>query len=191
MGADLLVAQPATITGSIGVFGGKFSLRGLYDKIGISKEVLRRGKNSALFSEYSPWTTEERQQVRALMTAFYEDFVGKVAERRHKSYDEIHAVAQGRVWTGVEGQNHGLVDQLGGLDSALQAAKKRAGLDAAQEVDIVVLPESKGIWEVMTERQEELAEARLLPGDVRALLTWGLGVPQGPWARMPFEIRVR
>src|SRR6185295_17037229 len=104
MGSDAIVAEPGTITGSIGVFGGKFSLHGLYDKIGISKEILLRGRHADVFSTYQPWSDEERARIRELMESFYRDFVTKVAQGRHKSFDDIHAIAQGRVWTGAEAQ---------------------------------------------------------------------------------------
>lgn len=191
MGADQIVAQPGTITGSIGVFGGKFSLRGLYDKLGLTKEVLVRGRHAALFSEYQPWNDEERAQVRGLMTAFYKDFVTKVAARRGKSYEQIDEVAQGRVWTGSAAREHGLVDRLGGFETAVALAKQKAGLSVSQDVALVALPESKGLWDVLTERQDELSEVRLLPEDARALMHFATHTPRGAWARLPFELRVR
>src|SRR6187397_2278393 len=106
MAGDAIVAQPSTITGSIGVFGGKFTLRGLYDKVGITKEILTRGRYADLFSEYRPWTDDERQKFRGLMVAFYEEFIRKAAEGRKKSYEDVDAVAQGRVWTGSEALRH-------------------------------------------------------------------------------------
>src|SRR5258708_12978896 len=126
MGGDAIVAQPGTITGSIGVFGGKFSLRGLYDKIGVTKEILTHGRNAALFSEYRPWNEEERGKVRSLMVSFYETFVTKAAQGRHKTYEEVDRIAQGRVWTGAAALKVGLVDRLGGLDGAVAAATGQA-----------------------------------------------------------------
>jgi protease-4 len=200
MGGDEIVAQPGTITGSIGVFGGKFSLRRLYDKIGVSRETLLRGKHAALFSDYKPWDAEERAKVESLMVAFYEDFVGKAAQGRKKTRDEIHEVAQGRVWTGAEALEHGLVDKLGGLDVALESAKTRAKIAKGQEVALVVLPERKGWFETLMERQEEDPEGaaegarlvRVLPRDLRSLLEAAVALSdRGPIARLPFELRVR
>jgi protease-4 len=191
MGSDDIVAQPGTITGSIGVFGGKMSLRGLYDKVGLSKEILARGRHAALFSDYRPWTEEERARIRALMVAFYEDFLQKASQGRGKTREQVHDVAQGRVWTGVEAKRIGLVDHLGGLDVAIAVAKERAHIAKDQDVRLVELPERKGLLETILERQEEGAEA-LLPVDVRATLRWAAVLGDGrPVARLPFELRIR
>jgi protease-4 len=191
MGSDAIVAQPGTITGSIGVFGGKFSLHGLYDKIGLRKEILKRGLHADLFDEYHAWTDDERVVVRRMMTTFYTRFVTKAAEGRKKSYEEIDAVAQGRVWTGEDALEHGLVDKLGGFDVALSVAKEKARIPASQEVQLVVLPERKGFLETLLERQEEGLESAL-PRDVRGLLRWATLLGNGqPLARLPFELSVR
>ena len=144
MGADAIVAEPGTITGSIGVFSGKFSLRGLYGKLGVSQETVRRGKNATLFSSWEPWTEEERAKVRGLNVAFYQTFITKAAEGRKKTPPEIDAVAQGRVWTGEEALRAGLVDALGGLDAAVDIARVRARIAKGQDVQIVVLPRGEG-----------------------------------------------
>ncbi|HEY6553475.1 MAG TPA: signal peptide peptidase SppA [Vicinamibacteria bacterium] len=192
MGGDAIVAQPGTITGSIGVFGGKLSVRGLYDKLGLSKEIVTRGKNSALFSSYRAWSDEERQSFRALMTSFYEEFVQKAASGRGKTYEEIHAVAQGRVWTGAEALEVGLVDRLGGLDVAVTLAKERAKIGADQEVSLVVLPERKSLFETLLERQEESALVRMAPPDVRGALALARVLGEGvPVARLPFVLTFR
>ena len=193
MGSDEIVAQPGTITGSIGVFGGKFSLERLYDKVGLTHERVVRGKNAALFSEVRPWNAEEKAKVESLMVAFYDDFLDKAAAGRKKTREEIHAVAQGRVWTGAEALEKGLVDKLGGLDVALEAAKFRAKIGRGQEVALVVLPERKSWFEKLMERQEEDPEAegaaataalvRSLPADVQHLLEAALAFRGG--ARWP------
>jgi protease-4 len=164
MAGDAIVAQPGTITGSIGVFGGKFSLRGLYDKIGITRETLTRGRHADLFSDYRPWDEEERAKVRGLMEAFYAEFLRKAAEGRKMSEAEVDAVAQGRVWTGAEAKQRGLVDELGGLSDALALAKQRAGIARDEEVALVVLPERKGLLDLLLENRDADALG-LLPGD--------------------------
>ena len=193
MASDVIVAQPTTITGSIGVFGGKLTLRGLYDKVGLTKEVLTRGQHADLFSDYRPWTEEERAKFRSLMVAFYEAFVTRAAEGRKKTYAEIDAVAQGRVWTGSEALTHGLVDRLGGLEVALGIAKERARIDKDQEINLVVLPERKGLIETILERQEDSAEAMaVLPDDLRRIARWVHALAQGDTlARLPFDLQVR
>ena len=190
MGTDAIVAQPGTITGSIGVFGGKFTLRGLYDKLGVTREIIPRGAHAAIFSEYRPWTEEERNRIHDEMVAFYHDFVSKVAAGRQKSYSDIDAVAQGRVWTGTDALRIGLVDRLGGLDTALGILKERAHIAKDQEVALVVLPEPKGLLETILERQEEGFGA-LLPREVRAGLRWARFGDLQPLARLPFDLRVR
>ena len=192
MGSDAIVAQPGTITGSIGVFSGKFNLRGLYDKIGFGKEILVRGRHADIYSEYRPWTPEERAQIRAQMVAFYDDFVARVAEGRKMKEPAVDAIAQGRVWTGREAQQRGLVDQLGGLDTALALAKKRAGIPQGQQVSITIYPERKGVLETLMERQDENVLASATPSDLRAFLNWSRFLRDGiPVARLPFELRIR
>jgi protease-4 len=192
MGGDAIVAEPGTITGSIGVFGGKISLQGLYDKLGLNKEILTRGKNAALFSSYRPWTDEERQSFRRIMTSFYDEFVQKAATGRGKTYDEIHAVAQGRVWTGAEALRVGLVDRLGGLEVAVGLAKERAKIAKDQEVALVVMPERKSFFETVLERQEDGGVMRLAPPDIRGSLALARVLGEGvPVARLPFELTFR
>ena len=193
MASDAIVAQPSTITGSIGVFGGKFTLKGLYEKIGITKEILTRGRYADLFSEYRPWDDEERVKFRGLMVSFYGEFIKKAAEGRKKSYEDVDAVAQGRVWTGSEALRHGLVDKLGGLDVAVGLAKERAKIAEGQEVNLVVVPERKGLLETILERQEEeVGEAVMLPREMRDFLRWARYLGDGQLAaRLPFDLKIR
>jgi len=192
MAGDVIVAEPGTLTGSIGVFSGKFNLRGLYDKLGITKELLVRGRNAALYSEYRPWSLEERAKVRAMNVSFYQEFVKKAAEGRKTTFQEIDAVAQGRVWTGADALGHGLVDRLGGLETALAAAKEKAGIAKDREVNLVVLPERKGLLETILERQEEDVTQVALPRDLGVLLRFVHGLGDGsPMARLPFDLRIR
>jgi protease-4 len=191
MGADAIVAQPGTITGSIGVFSGKFVLKGLYDKLGITKELLLRGEHADIFSEYRAWDDEERARMDELMVSFYRDFVTRVAQGRGKSFDEIDAVAQGRVWTGTEALAVGLVDRLGGLEEAVLLAKDRARIARSQDVHLIVLPARKGLLETILERQEDSLETAL-PADIRALLRWAhTSARGGLFARLPYHLSVR
>jgi len=193
MGADAIVAAPGTVTGSIGVFSGKFNLHGLYDKLGVAKEEVLRGKNAGIYSDYRPWSDAEREHVRAMNVAFYRDFVTRAAEGRKKTYEAIDELAQGRVWTGTEALANGLVDRLGGFADAVALAKERAGIAKGADVALVVLPARKGLFETILERQEEGGvEARLLPADLRNLLSWTSRVRQGaPMARLPFDLSIR
>jgi protease-4 len=196
MGADAIVAEPGTITGSIGVFSGKVSLRGLYGKLGMSEETVQRGRNARLFSEWVPWTDEQRARVRALNESFYRTFVTKAAEGRRKKPEEIEAVAQGRVWTGEEALAAGLVDRLGGLDAAVQVARDKARVPRGQDVHLIVLPQRKGLFETLLERQDEdvaaRVAARMLGPAAASLLRWATALgDRGPIARVPFELAVR
>jgi protease-4 len=137
---DTILADPGTITGSIGVISGKFNLKGLYEKIGFSKEVLKRGEHSDFFTTTRGFTEEERKMVRKLNQEFYDDFVNKVAEGRKMSFDAVDQIGRGRVWTGNQAKANGLVDELGGLKQAIEIAKIKAGIKEKAVVEIVTLP---------------------------------------------------
>ncbi|MFP4057245.1 MAG: signal peptide peptidase SppA [Candidatus Brocadiia bacterium] len=148
MGADAIVAQPGSITGSIGVIGGKLVLRGLYEKVGVKKEILTRGKNAALFSDYTNFSDDERERLRALIDDIYEEFVRKAAEGRGMPVDQMRRLATGRVWTARRAKELGLVDELGGLKEAYELAIRKAGIEG-QDVQPVILPREKSILEVL------------------------------------------
>jgi protease-4 len=126
--AHAIVAEPATVTGSIGVVGGKIDLSGLYDRLGVGRDGVEEGARAGLFSEARGFTAEERKVVREGMLDAYERFLERVSEGRPLSRDEVHAVGGGRVWTGTAALGHGLVDALGGPLEAVAEARKRAGL---------------------------------------------------------------
>ncbi|MEU7002239.1 signal peptide peptidase SppA [Nonomuraea sp. NPDC046570] len=134
MAADLIVAQPGTLTGSIGVLGGKAVTSDLLSKIGISTELVAEGANAAMFSSAKAFSPEQWERVNAWLDRIYDDFVGKVAEGRHLTRERAHELARGRVWTGADAHANGLVDELGGLEDALALARKRAGLPADAHV---------------------------------------------------------
>ncbi len=142
MPSDWILAEPATLTGSIGVIAGKFSLKGLYERIGLTKETLDRGARAGAHSDYRPFTPEEREKLETEVRAYYDDFVEKAAEGRGLGLEETEAAARGRVWTGQQALSRRLVDELGGIVEAIAVAKKRAGIPAAQPVSIEVLPRS-------------------------------------------------
>ena len=148
MGADAIVAEPSTITGSIGVVGGKLVLRGLYDKIGLKREVLSRGRNAGLFSDYTAFSDHERARVNALMSDIYDDFVHKAALGRNIPHERMRELATGRVWTGRAALALGLVDRLGGLREAFDLAAEKAGLQG-KDVQPVILPREKSVLEAL------------------------------------------
>lgn len=151
MAAQKIVAQPGTLTGSIGVYGGKLNLKGLYNKVGLNKEIIAHGQNATIYSDYGNFTASERKRVEKMMETVYKQFVNKAAAGRQTTFEEIDAVAQGRVWTGKQAKELGLVDELGGLDTALAIAKKEVGITDKDKVDIVVLPEQKTFFEQVME----------------------------------------
>ncbi|MFF5212832.1 signal peptide peptidase SppA [Streptosporangium sp. NPDC000396] len=128
MAADAIVAQPGTLTGSIGVFGGKAVIGGLLEKIGVSSETVGEGANAGMFSPTNAFSEAQWARVNAWLDRVYDDFVNKVAEGRGLSRERAHELARGRVWTGADAHAGGLVDELGGLEDALALARKKAGL---------------------------------------------------------------
>ncbi len=147
MGAKKIFAEPETITGSIGVLGGKLVTGGLYQKIGMNTEIVSRGKNSGIFTSDSAFTPDERKIWLRHMEQTYHEFVSKAAKGRHMDYDKLEALAQGRVYTGRQAKKLGLVDEIGTLGDAIAEAKKLAGLKPKADVDLLVLPEPKSMFE--------------------------------------------
>ncbi|MBI1928237.1 signal peptide peptidase SppA, partial [Candidatus Poribacteria bacterium] len=137
--ADAIVAEPGTITGSIGVISGKYSLKGLYDKIGLHKEIIKRGKHADFYTDYSDYPPEEREIIQKQLQEIYDAFIDTVAEGRGMTREAVDKIGRGRIWTGKQAKENGLVDQLGGLDQALSIARKKAGLEG-KIVQIVRLP---------------------------------------------------
>lgn len=146
-GATKIFAQPDTLTGSIGVVGGKIVLGGMLAKVGVETYAVARGKHATMWSSMTPWTTEERGVVLGMMEDVYKVFVGRVSEGRGKTYDEIHAIAQGRVWTGAAAKERGLVDAMGDLDAALAEARTLA--QVAPTVELEVYPPEPTLKDVL------------------------------------------
>lgn len=152
MPGQVIVAQPGTLTGSIGIFTGKFVVTGTMDKIGVNTETVQSGRNATTNSPFHQFTPEQRAKVLDYMQGFYDNFVEKAAESRHTTPERIDAVAQGRVWTGQQARQHGLVDELGGLNDAIEIAKQRAQIPADEDVDVVVYPARRSIYDLLTEQ---------------------------------------
>jgi protease-4 len=128
--ADVIVASGSTITGSIGVFGGKMVTAGLLDRVGLHHDAVHRGAHARMQSPYAAYTDEDVARLDTWLDAVYADFVGKVADGRGMTRDDVHAVAKGRIWTGADAAERGLVDTLGGLRDAIRVARERGGLTA-------------------------------------------------------------
>ena len=148
-----ILAYPGTFTGSIGVYFGKVNLRGLYDKVGLNKEILTRGRFAAIDTDYRSLEPEEREKLRSGVEAVYQAFVQKASEARGMTFEELDNVAQGRVWLGSQAIEVGLIDELGGYEAALARAKTEAGIDADEDVALVTYPKPKSLIEILLSRR--------------------------------------
>ena len=169
MDADVIVANPGTITGSIGVLTGKLIARGLKERLGVNSDSVRTNDNADAWSPNAPFTEEQHALVEAEADLFYADFVQRVAEARGMSTEAVDAVARGRVWTGADAAEHGLVDELGGLRDAVRRAKVLAGLDPEAEVELAGLPGSS-LRDFLRPKPSSQPVAASLPEAAAALL---------------------
>jgi len=202
--ADKIVAAPGTLTGSIGVVGGKVAVGGALDRYGVHTDVVSKGKNAGWLSMQSPFTAAEREVFLGTMKDVYRLFTSKVAAGRKLDMEKIEKLAEGRVFTGRMAKEAGLVDRLGTLDDAIDEAKALAGLAADEEIERVLLPEPRGLFDDLFGMQGlgtppvagvDLA-ARLLglPGieAIRAHAGTLTALSSGrPQLRMPASVRVR
>ena len=207
--ANKIIAEPSTITGSIGVVAGKPVLKGFYDWIGVTNEYLLRGKTAGIFRETEKFDDNERAKFESwIKTTYYDDFVPKVAKGRNKTAQEIDAVGQGRVWTGAQGKINGLVDEFGGLDRAFEVAKELAKLPADKPVKRVIFPYPRTfLQELMSgdydtsapnslpETKQQQAVIAVLPEDARRALRYAMmldKMKQGDaMLVMPFDLRIK
>jgi len=147
--ADAIVAEPGTLTGSIGVLSGKFVVQGALDKLGIGTDAVSEGPFAQINSPFRPFSPDERRRIEDQLQATYELFLKRVADGRRQEPAKIDAVAQGRVWTGRQAREIGLVDDLGGLSDAVRIAAERAKLDPAKDVDLVVYPPKRTLYDLL------------------------------------------
>ena len=173
MPAQVILAQPSTLTGSIGIFGGKVVTGGVYEKLGARIDSTSVGKHAQINSPARPYDAEELDKLKEQLQAFYDQFVEKVAESRHSTPEKIDAIAQGRVWTGRQAKQNGLVDQLGGLDAAIAVAKQRAKIPADTSIELVVYPPRKSFYELVTEQLSGSADSAAVAGWLNANLSKG------------------
>jgi protease IV len=151
MPAQVIVAEPSTLTGSIGIFGGKVVTGGVYGKLGANIQSTSVGRHAEINSPVRPYNAEELKKLQEQLQAFYDQFVEKVAEARHTTPEKIDAIAQGRVWTGQQAKQNKLVDELGGLDHAIAIAKQRAKIAADADVEIQIFPAPKSFYELVSD----------------------------------------
>jgi protease-4 len=209
MGANKIVAEPLTLTGSIGVYAYKPVVKGFYDWIGVTSEYVMRGKNAGLYRETDKFSDDERKKFEGSIQNFYwNQFLPKVAEGRHfQNVEAVNEVARGRVWTGAEGKERGLVDEFGGLDRAVEVAKELAKIPTDKGVRRVVYPTPRGFFQqlfgggddqqdatsVKAEQQRQ-AFINSMPVEMRPALRRAAmfeHFPQGQTlAIMPFELKI-
>ena len=184
MAAREIISQPSTITGSIGVIFGKFDVEGLYEWLGISVDEVKTSPNADIFSLSSSLNEEQRQSVESWMEDIYETFVGKAAQGRQVAYEEFEPRARGRIYTGVQAKELGLVDELGGLQTAIEHMKEALELEEGEEIELVLYPRPKSFWEQLT--SGGLIQIREQPS-INQWLTeqFPLLSRPGPWVLMP------
>jgi protease-4 len=192
MTGDPIVAYSGTVTGSIGVVFGKFNLHGLYDKVGITKDEISRGRFADIDSDYQPLSDAGRAKLKEGIDVEYKDFISKVAAGRHRRFEDIEPVAQGRAWLGSQAKNNGLVDEIGGLDRAIEMVKKKAGIAAGESVNLVMYPPRRSIFEMLLQQQSPDPEAQV---EARIARLLGVKMPGiRPWLRggmlevLPFRL---
>lgn len=195
-GCEVIFAEASTITGSIGIFTGKFDVSGLLSRLGVSWQSYQRGAHANLESMFEPYSEDERALVEDKLRYFYERFLDTVAKGRGMTRDQVDEIGRGRVWTGARAQEVGLVDRLGGLVDALALARERAGLGEGEQVDLVWLPEPHkglmGLLRTLTGSAAERDASLDWPPGVRALRDvlpaslWAQ--PDAVQARLPFAI---
>ncbi len=200
-GCDTIYAEPMTITGSIGIFYGKFDLSGLLKKVGVSTQTYKRGKRSDVESMFRPYTDDERAMLMEKLRYMYGRFVGAVSEGRKLTKDQVDALGRGHVYTGAAAKPIQLVDKFGGLGDALDEAKQRMGLSPTTKVQVFELPkQSAGLFGTIAKLAGGGAQAspaiqitdlpvfrELLRGVPPSVLVW----PSVPQARLPYDIDMR
>jgi protease-4 len=183
--ANHIVARPTTMTGSIGIWGGKFVMSKLYDKLELGHEEVKRGAMAGFYSELEPFSDEERQRMRQELGETYARFKRVVAEGRGIAEEEVEEIARGRVWTGEQAVDIGLVDELGDFDSALAVAKELAELDAEKDYSVVqIMPPGRSLLPMAFPKNGESTWSRL----ARTLRDM---TRERVWAMAPWTVRVR
>jgi len=177
--AHRIIARPTTLTGSIGIWGGKICLRDLYDRLAVGRGVVQRGAMAGLYSELAPFTDAERVRMRRQIAAGYTRFKERVAVGRGMDLDQVEAVARGRVWTGAQAQDIGLVDELGDMETALQVARSLAHLDPAREYMLHVMGPARHWLLPLSTSAEEIDGSLLLLWEAWRRCSSGRQWPRG------------
>jgi protease-4 len=186
-GAKRIVADPGTITASIGVFGGHLAMSRFWeDKLGITWGRLDAAPNAAIYGSLDPWTPEQKAVVQRFLDRIYDRFLKNVSASRNMSREAVDAIGRGRVFTGEQAKERGLVDTLGGFDEALAAARELAGLKPDAPVELTFYPQTRTIWQRLMDRSDD-TEARM-QAMVREVLA-GRAVTPGPVWLAPIQVQ--
>jgi len=164
--------MPSTITGSIGVVGGKFAFDGLFDTLDVNWEGVKWGQNSGMWSINTPFSKSEAERSNAMLDAVYDGFVSRVAKGRKMTPEAVDAIAGGRVWSGKRAVEIGLADQFGGLNDALDYVAKQIGKDDRNDLNVVIMPEPKTALQHFLELIEGQAVLGGLAKQNAALFEW-------------------
>jgi protease-4 len=211
MGAGKIYAEPGTLTGSIGVVGGKLVIGGLEDKIGLKTDTISFGQNANIFSTTTPFSDSERKVITALMRDIYDQFLNKALEGRKKAgkqmtREDLEKLAAGRIWTGRQAKENGLIDELGTLEDAIADAKEMGGIGKDKEAELLILPKPRSFLDVLLESRSD-PDAEMKSSSIRlAPLLHGLPELAGPlrsaeallqlrgepvWVVLPYRIEMR
>ena len=182
---DAIVAEPSTLTGSIGVFAVKPDLSGLLGKLGVHAVTLKRGKHADIESLARRWTDEERKLIERQVLATYDLFIARVSEGRHLPKGAVEPIAGGQVWTGSQALERGLVDQLGTFEDALRLAKSRAGFAPEEDLEVRVLEERRGILSDIVARSVEESPLAVIMNRVPEVAAAALLLEMGPLVALP------
>ncbi|MEP7352381.1 MAG: signal peptide peptidase SppA [Acidobacteriota bacterium] len=191
MTGDPILAYNNTLTGSIGVFFGKLTLRGFYDKIGLNRTLLTRGKWATIDSEYTPLSPDERARLHGELLEYYKGFVQRVADGRKQPFDKIEPLAQGRVWLGAQAKTNGLIDEIGGLDRAVEMMKQKAKIPTGDRVSLILYPERRSLVETLLNRDKQPTDVELMVDKVVGRLPWRALAHGGIMQQMPYGLDVK
>jgi protease-4 len=191
MTGDPVVAYPNTLTGSIGVFFGKVNLKALFDKVGLTTYSLKRGRFADIDTTTAPLNDEQREKLRREIETFYKGFVERVAAGRKKPYDTVEPLAQGRVWLGSQAKQNGLVDELGGLDRAIDMVRDRAKISSSEKIVLVTYPPKRSLWDVLLNRSDETSQVESLVRPIIGKLPLHALAHGGVMSLMPFTVNVK
>jgi protease-4 len=197
MDANKIVADANTITGSIGVLIGKFNVSGLYSLLGMSTDYVATSDNATLYSDQQNFTPAQRANIEKSLNETYANFTkgvaaGRTAAGQKMTPEDVDKIGKGRVWAGARAKELGLVDEIGGIDRAIEVAKQLAHIPANDSVHIVRLPEEKNFFQILLERdKDQFTDSRSQETTLDATLRRLVRTMEPVQARLPFELHIR